>query len=295
MPEDVDGAAGARPTSGVHEDECEEKMCSEGCGRCRGADHNGRLFRSCCKSCPYLRKERGIFGHDVECDIRHNDGLDPPWYWKNAERWPERFHDEVGGEYVRKMGTKLLQRRMPDRQVVRCERIENAVLWEKYSRRRAEIRRRAVTIEDIKPETAESIDFSANTTLDHGVNEVWLLHGTAEEAAKAIAKSNFMCSSGGCFGGGAYFADDSSKSNQYAKGRTDDGCKIMLLCRVTLGNVKTLTEGQDRSADRFAKDTRYNSVLGFTTAREFVVYDMTQIYPEYIMYYKETDSSGRQQ
>ena len=26
-------------------------------------------------------------------------------------------------------------------------------------------------------ETAESIQFSANTTLDHGVNEVWLLHG----------------------------------------------------------------------------------------------------------------------
>ena len=31
---------------------------------------------------------------------------------------------------------------------------------------------------DVRPETAESIQYSANTTLDHSVNEMWLLHGT---------------------------------------------------------------------------------------------------------------------
>ena len=34
----------------------------------------------------------------------------------------------------------------------------------------------------------------------------------------------------------------------------EDDCKIMLLCRVALGNVKKLPPGQDRSADRFADD-----------------------------------------
>ena len=47
------------------------------------------------------------------------------------------------------------------------------------------------------------------------------LRGTSEEAAKAISRSNFLPSSGGCFGAGIYFADDAKKSNQYAKGRTD--------------------------------------------------------------------------
>ena len=30
--------------------------------------------------------------------------------------------------------------------------------------------------------------------------------------------------------------------------------KIMLLCRVALGGVKMLPEGQDRTADRYAED-----------------------------------------
>mmetsp|Transcript_118118 Transcript_118118/g.252429 ORF Transcript_118118/g.252429 Transcript_118118/m.252429 type:complete len:316 (-) Transcript_118118:39-986(-) len=266
---------------------CAMSMCENGCGRCKGKAPDGRLFNSCCKSCAFLHKERGFCGHDIACDIRHNDGSFPPWYWKSSSKWPETFHEEVGGEYVRKMGTKLLKRRMPACEVVRCERIEDSTLWSLYAATRAEIRNCGITVDNIKPETSESIDFSANTTLDHSVNEVWLLHGTSEDAAKAIAKSNFVCSSGGCFGSGAYFADDASKSSQYAKGRTEDGCKIMLLCRVTLGNMKKLAPGQDRNADRFASDPSYNSVLGTTNTREFIIFNMTQIYPEYLMYYKD--------
>ena len=33
----------------------------------------------------------------------------------------------------------------------------------------------------LEQETAESIQYSANTTLDHKVNEVWLLHGPLPE------------------------------------------------------------------------------------------------------------------
>lgn len=232
-------------------------MCSEGCGRRRA----GVEFSTCCKSCAYLHRKKGFCGHDVACDIRHNGGTSPPWYWKSAARWPAAFHEEVGGEYVKKMGTKILQRRLPDRMVVKCERIEDSTLWNIYAAKRAQIRRRRVAVVDVKPETSEMLDFSAKTTLDSTVNEVWLLHGTSEEAAKAIAKSNFTCSSGGCFGSGAYFADDSSKSNQYAKGQTDEGCK----------------------------DPNVDSVLGFTNTREFVVYDMAQIYPEYVLYYRERE------
>jgi len=228
-------------------------------------------------------------GHDIDCDIRANEAVCPPWYWKSAAVWPEPFHEEVGGGYVKEMGTKILQRRLPDWTVVRCERIEDALLWEKYTAKRAQLRERKVRRADIKPETAESIQYSANTTLDHRVNEVWLLHGTSEDAAKAISKSNFTSSSGGCFGSGIYFADDARKSNQYAT-RTEENLKIMLLCRVALGGIMTLPEGQDRTADRYASDPNIDSILGFTDNKEFVVYDPAQVYPEYIMYYKEMTS-----
>lgn len=271
----------------------EGQLCNEGCGRKCGSGPGGRQFKTCCKSCAYLHKEKGFYGHDIACDIRANDATCPPWYWKSASQWPSSFHEEVGGDYVRKMGCKLVQRRMPDRTVLRVDRIEDSVLWQKYAQKRAELRRRAISIEDVKPETSENIDYSANTTLDHSVNEVWLLHGTSEDAAKAIAKSNFICSSGGCFGSGAYLADDAAKSDQYAKGQTDDGCKIMLLCRVALGNLKKLEPGQDRAAtERVSKDPAYNAVLGTTNTREFIVWDMSQIYPEYIMYYKREDAAA---
>ncbi|CAJ1400274.1 unnamed protein product [Effrenium voratum] len=209
-------------------------LCRNACGRECGKGADGRVFTTCCKSCAFLKEKHGYCGHDIDCDIRANDAVCPPWYWKAAAEWPGSFHEEVGGEYVKEMGTKILRRRLPEWRVLRCERIE--------VRRKPRIRERGVRKADIQPETAESIQFSANTTLDHGVNEVWLLHGTSEEAAK------------GCFGTGVYFADDAKKSNQYAKGRTEDNCKIMLLCRVILGNVMVLPKGQDRTADRFAED-----------------------------------------
>jgi len=271
-----------------HDQECENRMCTSACGRPKFVGPDGQHFDTCCKSCEFLFRTQRIIGHDVECDIWHNGGVSPPWYWRSSTRWPDDFHDEVGGEYVKNMGTKLIQRRLPTRQVMKGERIEDARLWSIYVWKRGKIRERGTTVvEDVKPETMENVAFSARTTLDRTVNEVWLLHGTSEEAAKAIAKSNFSCSSGGCFGSGAYFADDSAKANQYAKGYTDDGCKIMLLCRVTLGNIKKLPKGQDRDAERFAKDPSVDAVLGFTDSREFVVYDMAQIYPEYMMHYKE--------
>ena len=30
-----------------------------------------------------------------------NEAVCPPWYWKSAAVWPEPFHEEVGGEYVK--------------------------------------------------------------------------------------------------------------------------------------------------------------------------------------------------
>jgi len=283
----------AKSTRSVSSATFGDAPCVEGCGRRCAIGPDGRHFKTCCRSCAHLKKEKGFYGHDIECDIRDNNGLCPPWYWKSAARWPDNFHDEIGGEYVRRMGTKLLQRHLPSAEVLRADRIEDSELWRRYSARRAELRIGAgVSVEDVRPETLESIDFSAKTTLDRSLNEVYLLHGTSEDAARAIAQSNFRPSSSGCFGSGAYFADSASRSDTYARSH-EDGTKIMLLCRVALGNIKTLECGQDREASsRLSQGSAYNSLLGTTAyGREFVVWDIAQVYPEYIMYYKK-DTAG---
>lgn len=284
--------------SGCHSRDCEQKQlrgfCAGGCGRRANVGEDGKMFRTCCKSCSHLCGECGHCGHDIECDIRDNDGTCPPWYWKSAPNWQKRgprFHEEVSGDYVKSMGTKLLQKSMPGSAVARCDRIEDSSLWDRYTTKRAEIRTRGALIQDIKPETSDLLGFSATTTLDTSVNEVWLFHGTEETAARGIAKSNFtMPTSAGNFGKGAYFAEAAKKSDAYAKKVRDSGpelagCKVMMLCRVVLGNIK-MVDGTDRQAERLVQDPLVDSVLGKTDFREFLVYDAAQIYPEYIMWYK---------
>jgi len=247
-------------------------------------------LKTCCKSCPFLKQEKGFCGHDLDCDVRDNDGLQPPWYWRSGALWPEGFREVVGGEYVRKMGTKLLQRHLPEAEVIRADRIEDCSLWNRYAARRAALRYAAqVEVQNVNPETFADIAFSAKTTLDRSVNEVYLFHGTSAEAACAIAQSSFRPSSAGCFGAGAYFADTAHRSDTYAR-TNEDGTKIMLLCRVALGNIKTLPEGQDREASaRLSRDSVHNSLVGTTSCgREFVIWDVDQIYPEYMLFYTKS-------
>merc|ERR1712151_1100211 len=135
-----------------------------------------------------------------------------------------------------------------------------------------------------EPETNELLGFSAGTTLDSSVHEAWLFHGTSEEAAFSIAQADFrLPHSTGHFGKGLYFAEKASKSHPYSE-ENSDGYRVMLLCRVVLGNLLAI-EGTDEQGEERMKDG-YNSLLGKTDAREFVIYDISQAYPEYIMYYK---------
>ena len=46
-------------------------------------------------------------------------------YWRSAAKGGT-FHAEVGGEYVRKMGEKLLGATLPGKTVSKCERIEDS-------------------------------------------------------------------------------------------------------------------------------------------------------------------------
>lgn len=95
------------------------------------------------------------------------------------------------------------------------------------------------------------------------------------------------------FGAGAYLAEASSKSDEYA---TEDpsglfaGKFALLLCRTLLGNMFYITESNIPRIEDALATGRFQCVLGdreaaVDTYREFVVFDEAQIYPEFVLIY----------
>jgi hypothetical protein len=128
------------------------------------------------------------------------------------------------------------------------------------------------------------------------VNEVFLFHGTKPDIADKVIETGFeerLSSLGGLYGAGAYFAEKTSKSDQYTN---DDGNgnHHMFLARVALGahvketravcnNIRILEEIPGGTG------VRYSSLLGLAGAhREFIVFDGGQAYPEFLITYKRT-------
>lgn len=131
-----------------------------------------------------------------------------------------------------------------------------------------------------------------------GSSEVQLFHGTRERNLGKILDSGFetdAADESGMFGAGTYFADLSSKSNQYTfskrgcrrhKNRKCNECyRYLLLCRVELGKTYTATTVVD-----IKTLANYNSISakpkpGFLQYPEYVISDPDQAYPEYLIKY----------
>ncbi|KAK6638711.1 hypothetical protein RUM43_006978 [Polyplax serrata] len=163
--------------------------------------------------------------------------------------------------------------------IIRIQKVQNRKLWERYSHRRQEV--------------AEE---NANQ-----YNERMLFHGSP--FINAIVQKGFderHAYMGGMFGAGIYFAEHSSKSNQYVYGigggtgcpaHKDRSCYIcqrnLILCRVTLG--KSFLQF---SAMKMAHaPPGHHSVVGRPSAGglyfpEYVVYRGEQAYPEYLITYQ---------
>eukprot|EP00747_Dinoflagellata_sp_TGD_P037639 gnl/TRDRNA2_/TRDRNA2_139194_c0_seq1.p2 gnl/TRDRNA2_/TRDRNA2_139194_c0~~gnl/TRDRNA2_/TRDRNA2_139194_c0_seq1.p2 ORF type:complete len:115 (-),score=15.03 gnl/TRDRNA2_/TRDRNA2_139194_c0_seq1:282-626(-) len=103
--------------------------------------------------------------------------------------------------------------------------------------------------------------------LDRGICEAYLWHGTDPAAASKIAEDGFDVSRGkrGRFGPGAYFAEDSGKSDQYAGSGAGvyKHCYAMLLCRVLLGRQYCTERENNPGAAKVLKaaNAEYDSVL----------------------------------
>jgi len=192
---------------------------------------------------------------------------------------------------------------------VKVWRIENHQLWMDYVHKRA-----AVGVSRPPPIGAGLQVATAGFRHQHGAatdaksNEHYLFHGTKPDAVDALVNRGVepaVGNLGGAFGGGAYFAENSSKSDQYVPPGDE---QYMLLCRVVLGRPfvtpklhrqlrrTPCVQGHfDGDGSKPCTHARYDSLLATTKKtdksallerfREFVVYERGQSYPEYLIQY----------
>jgi len=197
----------------------------------------------------------------------------------------------------------------PRFQVVQAQHNCNPKLWRNYIHARDGIA--AKMTEDhmiVKPKTTDAIEELSLKLgdLNPNVNEMLLFHGTKPSACEAICKSDFMVSmsgsnAGNLYGSGIYFAECSSKSDEYAQDDTGiyKGLWAMLLCRVTCGRIGYCDELHPNGQELYNRCIRgqYDSTLGDRekargTYREFIVPNNDQAYPEWVIIYKRIDQDG---
>ncbi|KAF7401149.1 poly ADP-ribose polymerase tankyrase [Vespula maculifrons] len=182
--------------------------------------------------------------------------------------------------------------------IVRIQKVQNRKLWERYAHRRQEVAEEVGAAAPASPGTGPR---STPSSAVPQANERMLFHGSP--FINAIVQKGFderHAYIGGMFGAGIYFAEHSSKSNQYVYGicggtgcpsHKDRSCYIchrhLLLCRVTLG--KSFLQF---SAMKMAHaPPGHHSVMGRPSQGglafpEYVVYRGEQAYPEYLITYQ---------
>ncbi|EJD75737.1 tankyrase-2 [Loa loa] len=163
-------------------------------------------------------------------------------------------------------------------EVIEIQKIINKRIYERYVRRRG--------------------DIAEENCGEH--NEKFLYHGSP--FIHSIVQKGFderYSYMGGMFGAGIYFAEHSSKSNQYVFGMAGSGCSLhhdrscyicarhLLLCRVTLGKCFVQS-----SCNKMAHSPPgHHSVMGQPRVGglnypEYVIYRGEQAYPEYVIVYR---------
>lgn len=100
-------------------------------------------------------------------------------------------------------------------EVSRVVRIQNPMLWLRYKHRKETIFNAA------KSSIPPVFKVLTGSSTDPSVNEYFLFHGLNENFIPGICRFGFdprFCSLKGMFGAGIYFAEHSSKANQYCHG-----------------------------------------------------------------------------
>lgn len=255
-----------------------------------------------------------------------------PAYWENKGNGKDHFdtrHTVPAGrkkevfqrildETYKKVATRDRQGAQIPAQlkVLMVQRIEDSRMWMRYRKRMGEIRRKRHRIPKVEEldedpdhghvKTALVSDNTLLAELDESLNEHYLFHGTSPTATLGISEHGFWIAEkagsnkGTMFGPGAYLAECSSKSDEYA---TDDGTGIyqgmfaFVFCRVACGKMLRVEKAAPNMTAQKLKEADCDSVLGdressVGTYREFVIFDEAQIYPEYVIVYERVFPEG---
>ncbi|XP_065340105.1 poly [ADP-ribose] polymerase tankyrase-like [Cloeon dipterum] len=154
-------------------------------------------------------------------------------------------------------------------------RINNKYTWPRYVKRREEI------FKDLGRQRVE---------------ERRLFHGSPK--ADVIAKQGFdrgYAQQSGMFGNGVYFAEHSSKSNNYSFGcgqpcpthsrsKCSECVRMILICKVALGKKYETSLTTVNSLPRGYHSVKANAGIRLQFP-EYVIYNDDQVYPSYLIEY----------
>ncbi|KAI1887983.1 hypothetical protein AGOR_G00180370 [Albula goreensis] len=201
------------------------------------------------------------------CCEKHSSSVPPTW----ETNLPFQLIPLDSDTQECKKVVKQLKKTMPDVPINSVQRIQNLKMWESFCRKREEMR----MTKQMNPE------------------ERMLFHGTAHKNIRSICTSNFDLkyagSHGHVYGKGIYFARHASYSKKYCHSPTGHNGitspRTMLLARVLVGEY-TLGDkdlSQPVSKDRTGTNFYDSCVDEFIHPNIFVVFDSSQVYPEYLI------------
>ena len=181
---------------------------------------------------------------------------------------------------------------LPTATVTRVLRIENTVAWSNYQHKKATMLQLS---RGARPDAERA---PPHRVLCAEANELYLFHGTSPEVASLVARHGFderVSNLHGLYGGGCYFAENAAKSHHYNGSLTGRGERVVLYCRVLLGDAfhtaqrlggqKQMRRAPDKPGSGGAAHDSVIAARGATNHREFIVYDRTQVYPEFMVFY----------
>ena len=228
-----------------------------------------------------------------------------PAYWKNKtgyHREPSAFVKEALHRFM-VCSAACCNAVASKAQVVSVERIENEHLWQMYQTRKSILRKglAASSVPKLASKTKWRPNIPSAQELDADMNEFYLFHCTSATKAGIIAEHGFdqrVSKLGGRYGAGNYFASNACKSHQYSEPSPGSGIRVMLVCRVVMGLpycAASLHKNARRAPDNPETPGRpFDSVFaeagvianGDKSHNEYVIYDQSQVYPEYVVHYR---------
>ncbi|XP_076862539.1 protein mono-ADP-ribosyltransferase PARP12-like [Brachyhypopomus gauderio] len=157
--------------------------------------------------------------------------------------------------------------------IQQIERIQNKALWEVFQWQR---------------------DLMMKNNAGRNVAEKKLFHGTDPKYIDAICLNNFdwrICGTHGtAYGKGSYFAKDANYSHNYTG---DSATRCMFVCRILVGEFTVGDPSYVRPPSKDGGDTFFydSCVNKLHSPSIFVVFEKHQIYPEYLIQYRDVNYS----